>query len=182
LRHPGDQLAALYTQIPEPMTEHWANNPVFPVPNALYRAGLDTDAAMAMLIGQGYLHSALKWAADWLHLRDRERSRALRFEDFVADRRGFFESLSRFLFGRGLDDAAWADLGSIDDDYAEVKRRRNDGRQYTRGYSGKAGIRGDYYNDENRRLYRRVVETFLADYPHASGLRSLYPDILDFEA
>ena len=47
LRHPADQVCALFTYIPERVTAAWANNPIFTVPWSYYDGSLDRDQVPA---------------------------------------------------------------------------------------------------------------------------------------
>jgi hypothetical protein len=49
---------------------------------------------------------------------------------------------------------------------------------YPRGWTGSVGIWRQYLSEGNVHSYNRVVEGFLAHYPNAAPLSSVYPDLL----
>ena len=181
LRHPADQVCALYTAVPEQMTEVWANNPIFAVPWRYYDGSLSRDEVIRLLITDGYLFSMLKFVTDWLRNRDPAKSMVLRYEDFTQDKRAFFSEIARFLYGAELDDALAQELQAIAEDYRSRHESRGAARRYTSGYSGAVGIHDQYLSDENRKAYLSTVEDFLRVYPGADLLRQVYPDLLDLE-
>lgn len=178
-RHPADQVAAMYTYVPERVTHRWANNPVHTVPWNLYHEDASKDEVIAALIDDGYLLSLLKYMGDWIDKRDDGRSMILLFEDFVSDRRIFFDGVSEFLYGRKTDDAVFSEIEGV---AAHVHQARKSGgselRRYTDGPTGRAGIWRSYLSDENVVRYKDMVRRCLAAYPPARRVLELYPDLL----
>jgi hypothetical protein len=177
LRHPADQVSAMYTYIPERVAPEWANNPIFTMPWRLYDGSHDQDAVLRELIGGGYLFSMLAFMTNWLIKRDRTRSKVLRFEDFVADRHGFFDGILQFLYGQRLSADRRAELDAVADRHLSRNQNGEQVRRYSGGYTGREGIWSDYLNAESLAQYRTVVQQFLAVYPGAEVLLEFYPDI-----
>lgn len=182
LRHPADQLSAMYTYVPEQMTARWSNNPVFATPWHLYTEDADKDDVVKALIEDGYLVSLLKFMADWLEKRDPERSMVLRFEDFIGDSHAFFSEISSFLYGVVPDDELMSEIDSIaETSHAGRKRDNTEARRYTRGPTSRQGIWKQYLTRRDQEAYRRVVKGFLAVYPPAQRVLDIYPDLLPGE-
>jgi hypothetical protein len=179
LRHPVDQIAAMFTYLPERITGHWANNPILPMPWHLYESGADQQTVIAHLINEGYLLSLLKYIGDWLEKRDAERSQILRFEDFVRDKRSFFGGIGNFLYAAAMDDALVEELDVLaGKSHDQRKAAGNEARRYTKGSTDRTEIWRNYFSAENLRDYRAMVERVLAAYPPARRILEIYPDLI----
>lgn len=177
LRHPADQVSAMYTYIPERIAPEWANNPIFTTPWRLYDGSADQDTVLRELIGGGYLFSMLAFMTNWLVKRDPVRSMVLRFEDFSVNRHAFFDAVLQFLYGQQLSADRHAELDAVADRHLSRSRNGEQVRRYSGGYTGREGIWADYLTEETLALYRKVTQQFLAVYPRADTLLEYYPNI-----
>jgi hypothetical protein len=207
LRHPADFVTALYCHIraglaktknppaqlppeildklknwkggefsPNVDFEAWIHT-ISPVRRSIFAADVPIDEAMTHIIGDGALLKAMQWMADWLQYRDEAMSIVVTYEELMGDFDRTIERLCVCVRGEPQNDDVMAYLKHVTKAVAEEghAKPRSD---YPRGWTGSVGIWRQYFSDSNVRSYNRVVEGFLAHYPHAAQLSSVYPDLL----
>ena len=183
LRHPIDQMVAQYCSV-FGFDDVVVNNASGWIYDSIIPLRVDTlspetpDESIKYLIENGYLTSALRWMIDWLRIRDPVRSKVVRYEDFVEDRRAMLNDVSRFIKGADVDDSTFEKSVAISESYSGTRDKTN-GSLYPRGWSGKIGIWREYLSEENLNRYAHVVDGFCRNYPDSDMLISLYPSLLD---
>lgn len=189
LRHPVDQLVALYCHmINENLLEDainkdsWIPEHIYPLNWRLFQDGVDIEETIRYLINEGYLNAVLSWAADWLHFRDVNRSLILKYEDFVVNQKDTLKNISNFLYGKDLDQKTLMKCNSIAEGLVNKRASDDNIRKYPRGWTGQVGAWKNYFSNQNKRDYISVVKKFLDYYPNASLILDVYPDLLDIES
>jgi len=185
LRDPADQLVASYVHNLNDDSEQVRGSRhqydhIFPLPKALFNADTAMEKAFEFMIRGGYLIHSLSWMTDWLALRDPQRSAVVRYEDFVQDRMGVLNGISRWLTGHDFDVHLSERCGQIAESYKtkQAGAIQDGSRRYPRGWTGKIGTWRDYFSAENRKHYCTTVADFIRCYPSASALLQVYPDLL----
>ena len=189
VRHPADQLAAIYCQIlrkrpiPKEVIERdeWVDDDIHAMKLRLFQDGVNLNETIGCMIREGYLNATLSWITDWLHFRDVNKSLVIRYEDFATNQVQTLNNISNFLYGRELDEKTLAKCNSAIEKFTTKQNVANTTRRYPRGWTGNIGIWKSYFSDENKKDYLSVVSGFLNYYPHASLLMDVYPNLLDID-
>ncbi len=195
LRHPADQLTAMYCQsareIVDPEAgvtlfgDRWSYDTICPLDVRLMANAIESnrpEEGLTHLINDGYLHAVLTWMLDWLRFRDAERSIVVRYEDFIADQQGFITRLTDFLTGGQTGDEVLQQCKAIGDEYAVTREEKEgDKKLYPKGWTGQVGIWKSYFSPENRQDYQDRVKAFLKYQPKALLLMDTYPNLVDID-
>ncbi|MFH1593941.1 MAG: sulfotransferase domain-containing protein [Candidatus Omnitrophota bacterium] len=189
LRHPADQIVALYCNICDYLIsaeEHekngWVKTNVYPVPGWVFRNGVDINESLQCLIREGYLNATLSWMVDWLRFRNAERSLILKYEDFVLKTEETLNVMSNFLVGFPVSqDCAKKCNVIVKGAKKHTENNSSNSTKYPRGWTGKIGIWKNYFSDTNKNDYRSTVKDFLDYYPNASLLQEVYTDLMDID-
>jgi hypothetical protein len=179
VRHPADRLVARYCQLPGLAFEgRYRIDPGYLIEN-VFDSKMDMEQELDHLITRGYLLDNLIWQANWLRLRDPRVSRLVRYEDMMEHRESTFTRLYRFLFRADMDAELMATLDGFVADFREKYQpvTAADPRRYPKGYSGKVGVRADYFTPGNIKSYNDVIDGFLRWHPHAQLALDTYPDL-----
>jgi hypothetical protein len=188
LRHPIDQLVALYCQVlndcykKEAIKENcWVYDHVYPLKFSKFQTGVNMSDTFQYMIREGYLNAALSWITDWLYLRDTENSLVLKYEDFVISRNKTLNAISNFLNGCDAKEDSIVKCNLIADRTVNGRASFDKKRVYSRGWTGKIGIWKNYFSERNKNDYISVVEAFLKYHPKASLMLDVYPNLLDID-
>lgn len=186
VRHPADQMAALYCHIRAVRHKAFLNHaPVerrTPWDFSLGQFPTGTfddepEIAISRLIETGYLFKSLMWVADWATFRHPEQSRLLRYEDIVSDFAGMVTMLCQFIRGTPPDDDLMEYLRHVFDHEANRNDKKSDLEKYPHGWTGRVGIWSDYFSKSNIEAYNRSLERFLKAYPHAGAVTEIYHNL-----
>jgi hypothetical protein len=150
---------------------------VAPLPRSIFAPGVLLDAAMDACITDGVLLKAMQWMADWLRYRDQERSIVVTYEDLMGTFEPTIERLCAFIRGEPPTDDILQYLKHVTREVAREGSEKNPS-YYPRGWTGSIGIWRSYLSEDNVAAYNKVVRGFLAGYPNASLLASVYPNLL----
>ena len=150
---------------------------ISPVRHSVFAPGVPLDDAIAHFIADGPLLKAMEWMADWLQYRDPDRSIVVTYEELMDHFDTAVDRLSRFIRGVPPTSDVLAYLNHVVRAVGEEGRAKPE-THYSRGWTGAVGIWSNYLSDDNVRLYNATVEKFLAYYPHASQLSSIYPNLV----
>lgn len=189
IRHPLDQIAAIYCHIVKhldimkPVPGHPElvyNLPMAPVRRALFADPEQIDAAMAHLVRDGYLEACLRWVADWLYWRDPQRSRLIRYEDFIRSPSQTLWNMQALLAnciafnGNRLAQA----LDSIQS-YRTLSYEQHAQRDtaYPRGWTGSIGVHTAYLSPDLQSEALLIVRRFVDTYPHGHLVSEAYPEL-----
>jgi hypothetical protein len=178
-RHPADRLVARYCQLPGRVETDrpWRIDPGYLIPDVFGGDRAMEDELDALITG-GYLLDSLIWQANWLRLRHSFMSTVVRYEDLVAAGGSVFHELHRFLFDKDMPRELSESVGRYLAEYRQSYQPESvDPRRYPRGYSGKVGVRMDYFSPRNVESYDSVVDGFMRTHPHAALVADLYPDL-----
>ena len=187
VRHPVDQLAAVYCEIlkhatPEKVIkDEWVDDGIHALKLRLFQEDVNLNETIRCMMREGYLNATLSWITDWLHFRDVNKSLVIRYEDLVTNQVQTLNNISNFLYGRELDEKTLAKCNSAIEGFTTKQNVANITRRYPRGWTGKIGTWKSYFSDENKKDYLSVVSGFLNYYPHASLLMDVYPNLLDID-
>lgn len=185
IRHPADQLAAAYCdflnspELDKGMVKGgWLYDHIFPVRPSEICLDRGIDDGIAHLINDGYLNATLSWMVDWLRFRDPHRSLVVKYEDFVEQPELVIHSISEFLGSRELDPQVIERCRTIAKTYADGRDSEGDNRMYPKGWTGSIGISEHYLSSENKDAFFATTLRFFGDYPGASTLLQVYPNLL----
>ena len=132
---------------------------------------------MTHLIADGALLKSMQWMADWLEYRVGEKSIVVTYEELMGDFNRTIEHLCTFIRGAPPNDDIMTYLKHVTKTVAEEGHAKPSSN-YPRGWTGSVGIWRQYLSADNAQRYNQVVEGFLAHYPHAARLSSVYLDLL----
>ncbi|MDC1076122.1 hypothetical protein OAQ35_04040 [Litorivicinus sp.] len=185
-RHPADRLVARYSD-PSPdmivvdQTE-WILEPQYMIrKDQLSQSPAEIDTSLLNLIRSGYLLDTLEWMTNWINLRSSKNSLIIPYESAIGEGEYglFLEKISDHLFAAPLTDEFLEYCKSVTANYRTVHQPGDvAGRSYPKGYSGKVGVRYDYFTATTIAEYNHVVEGFLNINPNAKALLDYYPDLI----
>jgi hypothetical protein len=135
------------------------------------------EEALSHIIAEGTLLKAMQWMADWLQYRDQEKSIVVTYEEIMGD----FERTIQRLCGHIRDEQATDDIMTYLRHVTRAMVEEGNAKpssNYPRGWTGSIGIWKRYLSADNVHSYNKVVGGFLAHYPHAERLLSVYPDLI----
>jgi hypothetical protein len=150
---------------------------ISPIPRSIFEAGVPLDEAMACFITDGALLKSMQWMTDWLQYRDEEASIVVTYEQLMGDFDRAIGRLCTFIRGEPPNDDIMTYLKHVTREMAKEGHAKPSSK-YPRGWTGSVGIWKQYFSADNARRYNEVVGGFLAHYPHAARLSSVYPDLL----
>lgn len=150
---------------------------ISPVRRSILAANVSLDAAMTHFIADGALLKSMQWMADWLEYRDREKSIVVTYEEVMGEFDRTIGRLCTFIRGEPPNDDVMAYLKHVTKAVAEEGHAKPS-CNYPRGWTGSVGIWKRYLSADNVHSYNKVIGGFLAHYPHAARLLSVYPELL----
>jgi len=150
---------------------------ISPIRRSILEAGVPLEEAMAYFINDGALLKSMQWMTDWLQYRDEEASIVVTYEQLMGDFEDTIGRLCSFIRGEPPNDDVMTYLKHVTREVAEEGDAKPSS-DYPRGWTGSVGVWKQYFSADNARRYNEVVGAFLAHYPHAARLSSVYPDLL----
>jgi hypothetical protein len=153
------------------------NHGLSPLRRSMLDPDTPIDACLAHFLADGLLFKALEWMTDWLQYRDEERSIVVTYESLMRDFDATIARLSRFIRGEPPTGDIMGYLKHVNRSVAEEGHGKPSDN-YPRGWTGSIDVWKAYLSADNIRAYNDAIEKFLACYPHASRLLSVYPELM----
>jgi len=173
-RHPADVITSIYCNsfnLIQNQGKNLRHSIIHPINMKYFENHDDMNTAINHLICDGYLNAVLLWMTDWVRYRNKDKSLVIRYEDVLSDRKNVFNGISGFFYGRFITKDV---LDHINRRYS--KKRKDDYRNYPKGWTGKVNTWRDYFSDDNIWRYNEKVNAFLGYY--SSILESYYKDLV----
>jgi len=184
-RNPIDIIAAKYCVFSTKHYEYIKNNQrlqayYYSVPRNIFSEGHKMHDAINYLITEGYLNATMSWIADWLDMRDPDKSIVVNYEEIKLNPASAMNRISNFFMGCEISDTTLENCNKLIQLNGEQAKKF--AVKYPRGWTGKVGAWKNYFSDDNLRKYRKQVQEYLSFHPKASLILEVYPNILEIDA
>ena len=182
VREPIDQLTSIYCTYLNYSKVHpdtFLYDHIYPLFKERFLT-YDEKEILSYMIQDGYLFKILSWIVDWLTFRNKDKSMIVKYENFMLHRDETLNQLAQFFHDSEASPDIISKCNSIADGYkSKSLNAMNTGKRiYPHGWSGKIDIWKDYFLEEHMKTYNRIINSFLKNYPNASFLTDIYPDLL----
>ncbi|NQU57306.1 MAG: sulfotransferase domain-containing protein [Rhodospirillales bacterium] len=190
VRHPADQLTALYCHYRDPSSggnydpeKNLAYDHISPFKVKYLWRPEDMENFFSHLINDGYLETLCKWMVDWLHFRNRERSYVIRYEDFFNGTGSAIADVYKFVHKNSvsvdeLEEHANNVAIQLNEHLNDIGKRKTENKQrYPHGFTGDIGVYRNYFSDKNLGEYNNVIDAILSSQSMKQGLDEIYSDL-----